>query len=169
MSEFDQLIREKINNKKYEYSAKSWQSFTKKAGWKSRLTALQTATIIIASVIVVSCGCLLGYKFLHSENSLPVQSETEQPCQNLVASDTVSATTVETDDKIADGQNSQEKKIEAATDKASKVAEDNENRNQVSVADTTSTKPAKERKIVTRERVRKIFVIDTDTIPSNDF
>lgn len=168
MSEFDQLIREKINNKKYEYSAKSWQSFTKKAGWKSGLTALQTVAIVVVSVVVVSCGCLFGYKFLHSENSLPVQPETEQPCQNLVVSDTVSATAVETDDVVVEEQNRQETKIEAATNKVSKVAENDENSKQV-VADTTSAQPAKGRKVVARERVRKIFVIDTDTISSNDF
>lgn len=169
MSEFDQLIREKINNKKYEYSAKSWQSFTKKAGWKSGLTALQTVAIVVVSVVVVSCGCLFGYKFLHSENSLPVQPETEQPCQNLVVSDTVLATAVETDDVVVEEQNRQETKIEAATNKVSKVAENNGNSDQVSTSDTTCSQPGKERRIVTRERVRKIFVIDTDTISSNDF
>lgn len=166
MSEFDQLIREKIDDKKYEYSAKSWQSFTKKAGWKSGLTTLQSVAIIVASLSIISCGCLLGYKFLHSENSLPVQPEAEQPCQNLVASDTVSAVEIEVAEAVVCEQDLPATKVETKANKAPQVAEGDHN---VPTADTTSAKPAKERKVVTRERVRKIFVIDTDTISSNDF
>lgn len=173
MSEFDKLIREKIDDKKYEYSAKSWQSFTKKVGWKSGLTTLQSVAIIIASIIVVSCGCLIGYKFLHSENGVPAQSESEIPCQDLVVSDTVGSAEGEVREvEVMEAEKAQEvatkmpKKCEVAK---SKVEEDIENKSVNAVTNANSTEPARERRIVKRERVKQIFIIDTDTIPSNDF
>ena len=60
--QFDKLIKEKVDGKKYPYSASSWHSFKSKAGLKSTLSTVYSVLIGAASVVVVGVGCYLGYR-----------------------------------------------------------------------------------------------------------
>ena len=78
MSDFDQLIKEKINSKEYAYSAKNWQSFTKKAGWR-RVFSLTHWLLTGAAVVVVAAGGGLAY-WLWTGGKQPVDTRMqEQP------------------------------------------------------------------------------------------
>ena len=62
MTEFDQLIKEKMEKAQYAYRPSAWRSFAKSAGVRAGLSGLQIAAIAVAVVAVVT-GITLGVVF----------------------------------------------------------------------------------------------------------
>lgn len=63
MADFDQLIKDKVEQTEYSYKHSAWKSFAKHAGFKAGLSGLQIAAIVLSAVIVVT-GVTLGILFL---------------------------------------------------------------------------------------------------------
>ena len=63
MADFDQLIKDKVEQAKYPYKHSAWKSFASRAGIKAGLSGLQIAAIVLSAVVVVT-GVTLGILFL---------------------------------------------------------------------------------------------------------
>lgn len=175
MSEFDQLIKQKIDCKKYECSAKSWQKFTKKAGWKAGLTGLQITMIAAVSAIVIAVGSFVGHKTLtHTNPSVPTPPTANIPCTTdstlSASSNTIeqfSETDITTPKTSTVASNSSYSIKNESTD--SKVVTENINETEIIKKDTVSNnKPIVKRKEYNGP-IRRVPIIDLDTIKSNDF
>ncbi|MCQ2262668.1 MAG: hypothetical protein MJZ70_00115 [Bacteroidales bacterium] len=173
MSEFDQLFKEKVEEKKYEYSAKSWQSFKQKAGWKKSSKGLHTVVISCIGIIAVVLGCYFGYRFLNDTNEKPVTPGGENSCQKPAAAGVAESQTTEmkSDEQMPETSTASqvEKSATGNTDQPKPQVEPVEEPTTVAKPDTTATKPTPSRKPTNTGRVRHIFVINPDTIPNNDF
>ena len=158
MTEFDQIIKEKVEQKEYSYSASSWHSFAQKAGLKSALTLTQSVIIAVVSVTIIAVGSWFGIRhFSVSDEVVPASMEqlpAEEPV--LAAVDTIAAEEV-TEEPVeeatvpAPGR----KPTPKVTDKA---------------PDTdTVTEPRNEREPILRPKdTWRILEIDPDTIKSNE-
>ena len=62
MADFDQLIKDKVDQAEYPYKHSAWKGFAKRAGIKAGLSGLQIAAIILSAVVVVT-GITLGVIF----------------------------------------------------------------------------------------------------------
>ena len=158
MTDFDQLIKEKIEQKEYSYSASSWHRFAKMAGLKSALTLTQSVIIAIVSVTIIAVGSWFGIRhFSVSDEVVPASMEqlpAEEPV--LAAVDTIAVEEV-TEEPVeeatvpAPGRKPSPK----VTDKAPDTA--------------TVTKPRNEREPILRPKdTWRILEIDPDTIKSNE-
>lgn len=168
MSDFDQLIKEKVNSKEYTYSAKNWQSFTQKAGWKGSFTLLH-GLLTGAAVIVVAVGIYVGVRLSGAEVQQPTP-----PAQNKPVTETV----MEQDSIVELDKTGREVVTESKSESLSIVTTPHNNgkapKTETSPAEVSATDMVKEepdpvQKPVRRERITHIFEINTDTIPSNDF
>lgn len=158
MTDFDQIIKEKVEQKEYPYSAASWHSFAKKAGLKSALTLTQSVIIAVVSVTIIAVGSWFGIRhFSVSDEVVPASLEqlpAEEPV--LAAVDTIAVEEV-TEEPVeeatvpAPGR----KPTPKVTDKA---------------PDTdTVTEPRNEREPILRPKdTWRILEIDPDTIKSNE-
>lgn len=158
MTEFDQIIKEKVEQKEYSYSASSWHSFAQKAGLKSALTLTQSVIIAVVSVTIIAVGSWFGIRhFSVSDEVVPASMEqlpAEEPV--LAAVDTIAVEEV-TEEPVeeatvpAPGR----KPTPKVTDKA---------------PDTdTVTEPRNEREPILRPKdTWRILEIDPDTIKSNE-
>lgn len=89
MTDFDNIIKQKISEKKYAYSAKKWHSFSQKAGIKSLLSAGQVTLISAVSVAVLTVGGVVLHRQL-SNNTEPIPTSPEPTTQEvLVTVDTI--------------------------------------------------------------------------------
>lgn len=62
MADFDQLIKDKVEQTEYSYKHSAWKSFAKHAGIKAGLSGMQIAAICVAVVAVIT-GITLGVVF----------------------------------------------------------------------------------------------------------
>ena len=164
MTDFDQIIKEKIEQKEYSYSASSWHNFAQKAGLKSALTVTQSVIIAVVSVAVISAGSWLGIRYLApSQEQEPVAEVTveEVPVEDpvVVATDTV--TTEVSEEPVCTPQ------PVISCPKVSNPTNTPETP-KATTADTVSEpKPAK-KPILRPKNPRRILEIDPDTIKSNE-
>jgi cytoskeletal protein RodZ len=176
MSDFDQLIKEKINSKEYAYSAKNWQSFTQKAGWRRGFSLTQWLLTVAAVVVVAAGGGLAYWLWAGGKQSVDTRMQ-EQPTveaatapamettESTVEIPTEPATEVQSDNAVNQTVTSG-KAASANNSSAPKATPEQHN---TPAADTTVTCNPPAQKPVRRDRITRIFVIDPDTIPSNDF
>ena len=158
MTDFDQIIKEKVEKKEYPYSASSWHSFAKKAGLKSALTATQSVIIAVVSVAVISVGSWWGIRYLSPEQEVVAVDEVtveETPATALPVTNTV-ATEV-----------SEEAVPTVETPAPSRKATPKDTPKSPATDTARTTKPAKE-PILRPKNPRRILEIDPDTIKSND-
>jgi hypothetical protein len=168
MSDFDQLIKEKVNSKEYSYSAKNWQSFTQKAGWKSGF-ALKHGLLIGAAVIVVAGGVYVAVRLSGDELQQSTTPSQDKPDTEIVMGQD---SLLEADQLVAEEVKEMQTESTStqtinhnggATPKAEATSEG------MPSSDTVSKKPKPTQKPVRRERITRIFEINTDTISSNEF
>lgn len=172
MSDFDQLIKEKVNSKEYSYSAKNWQSFTQKAGWKGGFTLLH-GLLAGAAVVVVAVGIYVAVRLTGHEEPQPTPSAQNDP---------VPETIIEPDSIVETEISTVEEAIEPIEEKPTTQIANNHNAATPAKAPKTEAHPAtqpdtetvitpvkSEQKPARSERITRIFEINPDTIPSNDF
>ncbi len=173
MSDFDQLIKEKINSKEYAYSAKNWQSFTQKAGWR-RGFSLTHWLLTGAAVVVVAAGGGLAY-WLWAGGKQPVDARMqEQPAVEEATTPVteMEASTMEISTETTeptDITTTQAVTTEPAATHRNTPPKATQEESSMPAADTVGTSHTPVQKPARRERITRIFVIDPDTIPSNDF
>lgn len=177
MSDFDQLIKEKVNSKEYSYSAKNWQSFTQKAGWKGGFTFLH-GLLTGAAVVVVAVGIYVAVRLTGHEEPQPTPSAQNDPVtETVIEPDSIQDSIVEPEISTA------EESIKPTEEKPTSQIDKGINKPATPVkARKTETQPTKqtdaeivttptksEPKPVRSERIIHIYEINPDTIPSNDF
>ena len=160
MTDFDQLIKGKIEQKEYSYSASSWHSFAKKAGLKSALTVSQSVIIALVSVAVISVGSWLGIRYLSSEQEvLPAAEvsveEAPVPAPALPATDTVATEVTEEAVPAVETLAPSRKVTPKDTPKTP-------------VTDTARAPKQVKEPILRPKHPRRILEIDPDTIKSNE-
>lgn len=162
MTDFDQLIKEKVEQKEYPYSAASWHSFARKAGLKSALTITQSVIIAVVSVSIVAVGSWFGIRhFSAPDEVVPEVVVEETPAEEpiMVAADT---TIIE---EVAEEPVAEEMVPTPSRKPAPKVTNEMPN---VPATDTVAEqKPARE-PILRPKKPRRILEIDPDTIKSNE-
>lgn len=162
MTDFDQIIKEKVEQKKYSYSATSWHRFARKAGLKSTLTTSQSVIIAILSVVVISVGSWLGVRYLSpKQEAVPTVEATieETPAPELTLPDTAATEIAEETAPAAE--------VPAPKSNTPQPKVTNEAPNNTS-SDTVA-EPKPERKPILRPKnPRRILEIDPDTIKSNE-
>lgn len=164
MMDFDQIIKQKVEQKEYMYSASAWQRFAKKAGLKSALTASQSVIIAVVSVAVISVGSWLGIRYLApSQEVVTIEEvtveETPAPAPELTAADTMVTET--TKEPI------EEKAVTAPCRKPVQPEVTNE-APKATIADTVSEPKPVKKPILRPKNPRRILEIDPDTIKSNE-
>ena len=176
MSDYDQLIKDKINSKQYAYSAKNWQNFTKKAGWRRGFSLTQWL-LTGAAVVAVAASGYLAYRLLTNE---PQQTEVytqENPLaeEAVTPAEGITESTVERETEImADAQTNETVVQSVTTGKSTTTNSTTKpgttpNTSSALDTDTVATSHEPAQKPIRKDRVTRIFVIDPDTIPSNDF
>jgi hypothetical protein len=161
MTDFDQIIKEKVEQKEYPYSASSWHSFAKKAGLKSALTLTQSVIIAVVSVTIIAVGSWFGIRHFSVSDEVVPASVEELPAEEpvLAAIDTVAVEEVTEEPVVEEAAPAPSRKP------APKVT------NEPPKADITETevtqKPVKE-PILRPKNPRRILEIDPDTIKSNE-
>ncbi len=164
--QFDQLFKDKINSKEYQYSAKAWRSYTQRAGI-AKFAVGKVITIVASSLVVLSVGGYFLYQQL-SKTSLqtPITAESQSivpPEENNIAIDTsLSSDTIE--EKIDVSSENQKKttkwnRQEVKTTDSSVIHKS---------PDTISTPSVQRKPIIRKKPNRRILEINPDTIPTND-
>lgn len=162
--DFDQIIKQKVEQKEYTYSASAWHRFAKKAGLKSALTTSQSMIIAVVSVAVISVGSWLGIRYLApSQEVAPAaevtMEETPAPAPELTAVDTVAAETTE--------EPIEKKAVTAPCHKPVQPEVTNE-APKAPITDTVSEPKPVKKPILRPKNPRRILEIDPDTIKSNE-
>lgn len=160
MTDFDQIIKEKVEQKEYPYSASSWHSFAKKAGLKSALTASQSIVIAVLSVAVISVGSWLGIRYLSpGQEVVPAAEVTVEelpaPGPALMTTDTVATEITEETAPAAEPPAPSRKVTPKEAPKAP-------------AADTAKASKQVKEPILRPKNPRRILEIDPDTIKSNE-
>lgn len=171
MSDFDQLIKEKVNSKEYSYSAKNWQSFTQKAGWKSGFT-LKHGLLTGAAVIVVAVGVYVAVRWTGGEAQQSTNPMQNQPvAETVMEQDSVVGTANEGVTAVAEAQVAEPTTpaVDNPTSPQAKAPKRESNTAETPVTDTVTRDRTPVQKPIRRERITRIFEINPDTIPSNDF
>lgn len=86
MADFDQLIKDKVDQTEYPYKHSAWKGFAKRAGIKVGLSGLQIAAIVLSAVVMVT-GLTLGVIFMghpttHDEQGAVVREQDTVEVQN---------------------------------------------------------------------------------------
>ena len=161
MTDFDQIIKQKVEQKEYPYSASSWHRFAKKAGLKSALTASQSVIIAIVSVAVVSVGSWLGVRYLAPSQEVEptmevIVEEVPAPAPKLTVADTAVSETPE--ETVTVTKPTAPRHKTEVTNEAPKAT----------VTDTVSEPKPVKKPILRPKNPRRILEIDPDTIKSNE-
>ena len=161
MTDFDQIIKQKVEQKEYSYSASSWHNFAKKAGLKSALTASQSVIIAVVSVAVISVGSWLGVRYLAPSQEVEpatevIVEEVPAPAPELTATDTVVSETPE--ETVTVTKPTAPRHKTEVTNEAPKAT----------VTDTVSEPKPVKKPILRPKNPRRILEIDPDTIKSNE-
>lgn len=163
MTDFDKIIKQKVEGKKYPYSASAWQSFASKAGIKSALTLGQSIIIGAVSFAVISVGGIALYKHLSSNESTPIPV---QPAQSTeIPEAVVSDTLIEQSEMDSVIETQPVINTNASTKQVVKQ-NDEQDKNPVIKQDTIE-KTTKKPPILRPKNNRRILEIRTDTIKSN--
>ena len=162
MTDFDQLIKEKIEQKEYSYSASSWHHFAKKAGLKSALTVTQSVIIAVASVAIIAVGSWFGichFSAMEPAAPAPVQQmPVEEPV--LLAADTAEVEVVAEEPAAEEVVTAPSRK--PATPKVTEEAP------KAAATDTVAAQKPERKPILRPKNPRRILEIDPDTIKSNE-
>ena len=162
MTDFDQIIKEKVEQKEYAYSAFAWHSFVQKAGLKSALTASQSVLIAVVSVAVISVGSWLGIRYMtQSQEAAPAPEVTveEIPEPTLSIADTTVEEILEETVSIIESPSPVHKTNEPkVTNEAPKET----------ITDTIAESKPTRKPILRPKNPRRILEINTDTIKSNE-
>ena len=160
--DFDQIIKQKVEQKEYPYSASSWHRFAKKAGLKSALTASQSVIIAVVSVAVISVGSWLGIRYLTPSQEVAPAAEItveEAPAPEPTAADTVVSETPEETVIVTELSTPSRKPVQPVmTNEASNAP----------ITDTVSEPKPVKKPILRPKNPRRILEIDPDTIKSNE-
>lgn len=168
MSDFDQLIKEKVNSKEYSYSAKNWQSFTQKAGWKGGFTLLH-GLLTGAAVVAAAVGVYVAVRLTGSETQQSTPPTQDKPDTEIVMEqDSLAEADQLVAEDVADMQ-IESTPTQTAHHNGGATPKADATPTEVPATDTVAKEPAPVKKPVRRERITRIFEINTDTIPSNDF
>jgi len=167
MTEFDQIIKQKVNEKQYAYTAKSWRSFAQKKGIHPGWSAWQVVAICVASAVVVSVGCILGFHYgSDSAGNSPVVNQNYPVKSIVVEEDTVGGAQVDTENVVDLVVEMPVEPPATATSNRARVQPQSESTQTAQSVDTMEHKP---RVASVRPRtIRRVLVIDPDTIPNND-
>ena len=162
MTDFDQLIKEKIEQKEYPYSASSWHHFAKKAGLKSALTITQSVIIAVASVAIIAVGSWFGIRHFSSMEPSATDPVQQMPVEApvLLAADTAEVAMmaeepVEEEVVTTPGRKAAPQKVTEEAPKAD-------------VTDTVAAQKPVREPILRPKNPRRILEIDPDTIKSNE-
>ncbi|MBO4481531.1 MAG: hypothetical protein J5719_03160 [Bacteroidales bacterium] len=169
MDNFDQLLKEKIEQKQYAYKASAWRKFARQSGIGTSVGALKIAAISLVTVGLLSTGGYLAYKYLSpkpvDETTQVMAEPSEEP--TIVAEDTIQIADAElnskSDEFICDF---------GVTPEEMKRLEEREAKQNA----TTSEKPAQQsatqteepKKPIERDDNWRVVIINPDTIgPEN--
>ena len=162
MTDFDQIIKEKIGQKEYSYSASSWHRFAKKSGLKSALTTTQSTLIAVASVAIIAVGSWLGIRHFSSMKPTTVPSVQQMAVEEpvLAAADTVEVEVMpeEPTDEVVMAVQSPKPVTPKVTTEAPKAE----------AIDTVGEEKPARKPILRPKNPRRILEIDPDTIKSNE-
>lgn len=162
MTDFDQLIKEKIEQKEYSYSASSWHRFAKKAGLKSALTVTQSVIIAVASVAIIAVGSWFGirhFSAMEPATTAPVQQMTvEEPV--LLAADTAEVEVV-AEEPVAE-------EVVTAPSRKPAPPKVTEEAPKAAATDTVAAQKPERKPILRPKNPRRILEINPDTIKSNE-
>lgn len=163
MTDFDQLIKEKVNKKEYPYSASSWRRFSQKAGLKSALTLTKAVVIGISSASLIAVAGWCGFHFMSPKAEVAPAVETavrDLPEPEVAAVvDTACAEPTISSDSPTELPSTNGTKVKP---EAKVVAPEK------TVVDTTATEKPERKPILRPKNPRRILEIDPDTIKSND-
>ena len=164
MTDFDELIKEKIEQKEYSYSASSWRSFTRKAKMNMTTHYIKIG-ISIASIISLSIVGIFILKTTHSSshsNTPDTEINTIIPsdtCEATISTptlmDTLSFPPYEKNENVVKKYQKNKKETIDSTD----IKKTTLDTLPPTIYHPQSTKPFK---------TRRILEINTDTIKSND-
>lgn len=176
MSDFDQLIKEKVNSKEYAYSAKNWQSFTQKAGWRRGFSLTQWLLTGAAVVVVAAGGGLAYWLWAGGKQSVDARTQEQPTVEEATApvmetKETTAEILTETSTEVQ-ADNTIEPIVttgKASTANSGSAPKATPEQPNTPATDTMTTTNPPVQKPARRERITRIFVIDPDTIPSNDF
>lgn len=162
MTDFDQLIKEKLEQKEYPYSASSWHRFAQKAGLKSALTVTQSVIIAVASVAIVAVGSWFGIRHFSSMEPAATATSQQMPVEEpvLLAADTTMVEEVSEEPNETEAIPTSGRKPVSANASADVS-------NNASADTATEKKPVRE-PILRPKNPRRILEIDPDTIKSNE-
>lgn len=163
MTDFDKIIKQKVESKHFAYSAKAWRGFAKKAGMKTALSTAQSVVLGVVGVAVVAVGSYWGYQLLSPEQTpQPAPSAPEASAEIVVADTTESVedVVVLTEDRALENSPATSSQRVATEDATQAVA-------QPAIDTVAEAKPAK-KPILRPKGSSRILVISTDTIRSND-
>ncbi len=167
MTDFDQLIKEKIEQKEYSYSASSWHRFAKKAGLKSALTVTQSVIIAVASVAIIAVGSWFGirhFSAMEPATTAPVQQmPVEEPV--LLAADTAEVEVV-AENPVA--ENPVEEEVVTAPIRKPAPPKVTEEAPKAAATDTVAAQKPERKPIPRPKNPRRILEINPDTIKSNE-
>ena len=169
MDNFDQLLKEKIEQKEYAYKASAWRKFARQSGIGSSVGALKIAAISLIAVGLLSTGGYLAYKYLSpkAEATPDMQVMTEPTSEPIIAAeDTVQITETEINPEIYCDFGltpEEEKRMEKRETKHNAAAtHDNPTQQQPATATEEPKKP------IERDNGWRVVIINPDTIgPEN--
>lgn len=167
MSDFDQLIKEKVNSKEYSYSAKNWQSFTQKAGWKGGFTLLH-GLLTGASVIAVAVGVYVAVRMTGGEAQQSTPPTKGNSDTEIVVKQDSLIEEVPVMEEVVEME-AENTTTRSVNNDGARLPKNESTATEVSTTDTVKEEPHPVQKPMRRERITHIFEINTDTIPSNDF
>ena len=79
MADFDQLLKDKVEQAEYSYKHSAWKGFAKRAGFKAGLSGLQIALLslsLVAVISVVTLGIIfLGHPSTNDEQGAVVRAQ----------------------------------------------------------------------------------------------
>ena len=170
MDNFDQLLKEKIEQKQYAYKASAWRKFARQSGIGTSVGALKIAAISLVAVGSLSTGGYLAYKYLSPKSEATpetIQAMTEPTSEPIIATeDTVQITEAEINPVIyCDfGLTPEEEKRMEKWEAQQNAAATNDNPAQQPSA-TSSEEP---KKPIERDNGWRVVIINPDTIGSDN-
>ena len=156
MDNFDQLLKEKIEQKQYAYKASAWRKFARQSGIGTSVGALKIAAISLVTVGLLSTGGYLAYKYLSSkpvdETTQVMAEPSEEP--TIVAEDTLQLTEIAAEEPMQPSPKQEAKTNATATRKVP--------------AQQSATQTEEPKKPIERNDNWRVVIINPDTIgPEN--
>lgn len=166
MENFDQFIKEKIENTEHSFKKEYWDLFTRKAGWTAPVSALKAVILSMSGVALVSGGIGLGVYLSDVKKGAPEQDSTENQSTVIHSTDsTITPSHLIIDSiqiaELKPEKNSKEESRSQVAKPTIKVEEET-----VTPSHTIPDKREEKKESIDYSRMR-ILIIDPDTIKSN--